>query len=313
MRFATFRSDQIESTHDISVVATDERGKVLGAWGDPDTSFFYRSAIKPFQATVTLEAGAELSDEQVAVVCSSHGGLPIHLDLVGANLAGAGLSEAALQCPPAWPRDPAGRDLLIGAGHRHPTPLFHNCSGKHSGWLAGAAAAGLSTDNYLDLKHPLQQRVIKVIEAVTGVDSSPIGIDGCGAPTPRGRLLGLSRAFGLLSRDSRFERAARAMSRFPAIVSSNNLNDGKFAAWWGGPVKVGAQGLIAAGRHGIGVAAKSHEGNIEIAVAAMITAMQHLDLLSQAALDALTDVARIPVLGGGRRVGTISLIESRHR
>lgn len=310
MRFATFRSGQIESIHDVSVVATNEAGYVIGTWGDPEISFFYRSAIKPFQATVTLEAGAELSDEQVAVVCASHGGLPIHLDLVKTILATADLGQDALQCPPAWPRDPAGKELLIAAGYRRPTPLFNNCSGKHSGWLAGAAASGFTTADYLDAQHPLQQKVIELIESVTGVDPSPLGVDGCGAPTPRGRLTGLARAFGLLSIDARFERAATAMRRFPAIVSSNNLNEGQFAAWWGGPVKGGAQGLIAAGRHGIGIAAKSHEGNVEIAIAAMMAAMQQLGLLSQAASEALLDVAHIPVLGGGRRVGTIEQIAS---
>jgi len=310
VQLATFRSGQIESTHDVSVVATDEAGHVIGEWGDPEISFFYRSVIKPFQATVTLEAGAELSDEQVAVTCSSHGGLPIHLDLVRSNLAAAGLDESALQCPHAWPRDPVGKELLVAAGHRRPMRLFHNCSGKHSGWLAGAAASGLTTDDYLDAQHPLQQRVIELIEDVTGVGSAPIGVDGCGAPTPRGRLTGLARAFGFLSVNPRFARAANAMQRFPALLSSNNLNEGRFAAWWGGPVKGGAQGLIAAGRHGIGVAAKSHEGNVDIAIVAMMEAIRQLGLLSQVATEALTDVARIPVLGGGRQVGTIEPIAS---
>ena len=310
MRFATFRSSQIESVHDVSVAVTDERGRAIAEWGDPDIPFFYRSAIKPFQATVTLEAGAALSDEQLAVTCSSHGGLPIHLDLVRANLAAAGLDEHALQCPPVWPRDPAGKDLLVAAGHRQPKRLFNNCSGKHSGWLAGATASGFSTGDYLDPQHPLQQRVVEMIEDVTGVNSAPVGVDGCGAPTPRGRLVGLARAFGLLSADVRFARAAAAMKRFPAILSSNNLNEGRFAGWWGGPVKGGAQGLIAAGRHGIGIAAKSHEGNVEIAIAAVMEAIRRLDLLSQVATEALTDVAHIPVVGGGRRVGAIEPIAS---
>ncbi len=310
MRFATIRSGHIESTHDVSVVMTDEGGRVLNSWGDPDIRFFYRSAIKPFQATVTLEAGAELSDEQVAITCASHGGLPVHLALVTTNLTAAGLDATALQCPPAWPRDPAGKEILLTAGHNKPTRIYHNCSGKHSGWLAAAAASGFSTAGYLDRDHPIQQRVIATVEEVTGVAADPIGVDGCGAPTPRGALTGLARAFGRLSVDPRFSRAAAAMRRFPALVSSSNLNDGRFAGWWGGPVKVGAQGLIAAGRHGIGIAAKSHEGNVEIATAAMAEALGREGFLSAAATEALTDVARIPVLGGGRRVGTIEPIAS---
>jgi len=308
VRLATVRSGEIESTHEVSIVATDTNGRVIRSWGEQDLSFFYRSAIKPFQATVTLEAGAELTPEQLAVTCSSHGGYPIHRGLVMTTLVDAGLSEDDLQCPPLWPRDAAARDLLVAAGHRQPRPLFNNCSGKHSGWLAAAAGQGWSTSTYLEISHPIQQRVVAIIKEVTGTDPEPIGVDGCGAPTMRGHLTGLARAFGTLSIDTRFAAPALAMKRFPALVSSNNLNEGKFAAWWGGPVKGGAQGLIAAGRNGFGLAAKSHEGDVDKAIAGLIEALRQLAMLSTVAQDALVDVTRVPVLGGGRQVGTIEPI-----
>ena len=144
-----------------------------------------------------------------------------------------------------------------------------------------------------------------LINEVTGINPDPVGIDGCGAPTFRGQLIGLARAFASLSVDPRFASVAHAMARFPAIVSSNTMNDGRFAAWWGGPVKVGAQGLVAAGRNGIGLAAKNHEGNVDIAVAGLIEAAGRLGLLSDVARDALKDVSHIPVTGGGRQVGSI--------
>lgn len=308
MRLATIRSGEIEATHEVSVVATDSSGNVIGSWGEPGLSFFYRSAIKPFQATVSMEAGAQLTPEQLAVTCSSHGGYPIHRSIVASTLERAGLSAADLQCPPAWPRDSQAKDLLVAAGHRQPRRLFNNCSGKHSGWLAAAAAQGLPTSTYLDRSHPIQQTTMALIREVTGVDPEPIGVDGCGAPTLRGDLTGLARAFGTLSTEKRFAGAALAMKRFPALVSSNNLNEGKFAAWWGGPVKGGAQGLIAAGRNGIGLAAKSHEGDVDKAIAGLMESIRQLGLLSAVALDALVDVALVPVLGGGRQVGVIQPI-----
>jgi len=308
VRFATIRSGEIESTHDVSVVLINADGTVLDSSGRADISFYYRSAIKPFQATVSLEAGADLSEEQIAIACSSHGGLPAHQSLVLANLKAAGLTIDALQCPEAWPRDTAAKEIMLLAGHRRPTRLSNNCSGKHSGWLAGCVAAGWPTETYLDPEHPLQREIASVIEEVTGVSPQPIGVDGCGAPTLRGELTGLARSFGRLSIESRFARAAVAMQRFPALVSSNNLNEGRFAAWWGGPVKGGAQGLMAAGRHGIGIAAKSHDGNVEIAIAAIMGVIRRNGLLSQAAADDLIDVEHIPVLGGGRQVGTIEPI-----
>ena len=308
MRLATIRSGEIESVHEVSVVATDVDGGVIDLSGSLDLTFFYRSAIKPFQATISLEAGADLTVEQTAIACSSHGGFPIHQGLVEANLETAGLDEGALQCPPAWPRDALAKELMVSRGHREPTRVSNNCSGKHSAWLAACAAHGWPTETYLDPTHPLQQKVADLVEQVTGVNGNPIGVDGCGAPTLRGELPGLARAFGLLSTEARFASAASAMRRFPALLSSNHLNEGRFAAWWGGPVKGGAQGLIAAGRHGIGIAAKSHEGDVDKAIAAMLEVIRRVGLLSQAAADALADVARIPVLGGGRQVGTIEPI-----
>jgi L-asparaginase II len=310
VRIATIRSGQIESTHDVSVAVTDARGRDIGEWGEPDITFFYRSVIKPFQGTVTQEAGADLSAEQLAVACASHGGYPIHLGLVKATLAQAGLDVDSLQCPPAWPRAPGARDLLIAAGHRRPARLLHNCSGKHSGWLAACVAQDWPIDTYLDTSHPLQQRVLSMMKELTGFDPEPAGVDGCGAPTPRGNLIGLARAFSTLSVDPRFAEAKMAVHRFPALVSSNTLPDGKFAAWWGGPVKVGAEGLIAAGRNGIGIAAKSHEGSMPIAVVGIMEASRQLGLLPEVAQTALQDVARIPVYGGGQRVGVIEPISS---
>lgn len=310
MRLATIRSGQVESTHLVSIVAKDAAGSVIGTWGDPDLTFFYRSAIKPFQATVSCESGADLVPEQLAVTCSSHGGYPLHRSLVAANLASAGLDERALQCPSAWPRDAQAKDLLVAAGHHKPRRLFNNCSGKHSGWLAACVAQGWPTDSYLDRDHPLQQRVTSLVKEVTGIDPDPIGVDGCGAPTLRGSLAGLADAFGTLSTEPRFADVALAMKRFPALVSSNNLAEGKFAAWWGGPVKGGAQGLIAAGRNGIGLASKSHDGDVDIAIAGMMEAIRQLGVLSSVAHQALNDVAHIPVMGGGRQVGTIEPIDS---
>ena len=310
MRIATIRSGQIESTHNVSVVAVDGDGHVIGTWGEQGIAFFYRSAIKPFQATVSREAGADLPPEQLAVTCSSHGGYPLHLGLVEANLAHAGLTADALQCPPLWPRDPGAKDLMIAGGRRQPARLFNNCSGKHSGWLVAAVARGWPTNTYLDRSHPLQQQVIALVAEVTGIAPEPFGIDGCGAPTMRGELTGLARSFGRLSHEPRFAEVALAMKRFPAILSSNTLAEGKFAAWWGGPVKGGAEGLIAAGRNGIGIAAKSHEGDVNIAIVGLLEAIRLLGLLSQTAEDALHDVAKIPVLGGGRQVGVIEPIEA---
>ena len=71
-----------------------------------------RSASKPLQAVGMLRAGLDLEGELLALVCASHSGEAFHLDGVRRILAGAGLDESALQTPPDWPLDEAGREAV---------------------------------------------------------------------------------------------------------------------------------------------------------------------------------------------------------
>jgi L-asparaginase II len=304
----TVRSELVESTFDGAAIALDGSGRVLASWGNPDEPFFYRSAIKPIQATVAQECGASLNPEQLAVASASHGGFPIHISIVRSMLAEVGLDESALLTPPSWPLGQAARDGVMAAGHCHPRPIYHNCSGKHAGWLRACVAAGWSIDSYLAPEHPLQQRVLAAVAEVAAADpalasTSHVGVDGCGAPTPRGTARELARAFSRLTIASRYADVANALHRFPSLAADNHRPDGRLGAWWDGPLKVGAQGLIGAGRHGIGLAVKSRSGDRAASVIALIAMARRLGLLSDAARRALADVATPPVLGGGRKVG----------
>ena len=306
MRFLTVRSDLAESTHDVAVVAVDASGTELFRSGDPDRPLFYRSAVKPFQATVALEAGLTLPVEHLAVASASHGGWPIHIAIVRSILSDAGLDESALQCPPSWSLSQEARDLQIRRGVRTPKRVFHNCSGKHAAMLGACMVQGWPIENYLDPDHPLQQRIVEIVADATRVRPEPVGIDGCGAPTLRGSVRGLAQAFANLSSSERCRPAATAVSRFPSLVADNSRPDGKLARWWGGPIKVGAEGQIGIGRHGIGIAAKADAGRPEVAVAAVIAAAGELGLISDVMLDALAAEVAPPLLGGGRPVGSFT-------
>ena len=303
------RSGLTESTHRTSAIALDRRGRLLLTWGDPDIPVFYRSAVKPFQATVSLEAGAALAPEEVAIICASHCGAPTHIAYVRSILRSAGLDERALLTPPAWPLGPSSAARRRNSGEQNPRRIYHNCSGKHSGWLAGSVAAGWQTQSYLNPSHPIQQAVLDAVHDATGADPTPTGIDGCGAPTLRGTVRGLARAFVTLTTDDRYRRVAEAMSRFPALAGGNERAANKVAAWWGGPIKGGAQGLLAAGRDGVAIAVKAADGAHWVATVAMMEAMRRLGMLSSAALAALEDVAAPPVWGGGNRVGRVEINE----
>ena len=301
----TVRSGLIESLHRGSAVAVDSSGRVLFEYGDPDRPVFYRSAIKPLQAIVGIRVGSGLSPEEVAITCASHSAFPIHVALVEKILHDADLTADALQTPPDWPMGQAAVAAIHAAGHDTPRSIWHNCSGKHAGWLAACQAAAWDPGTYLEPDHPLQQTILDIVRDATKLEPTPTGIDGCGAPTLRGSIRGLATAFAQISCDIAYAPTATAMHRFPSLVASNDRADGKLAAWWDGPVKAGAQGLLGAGRHGIGLAVRSESGSSEIAVVAMVAVMRHLGLLSAAAIDALADVAAPPVLGRGEPVGTI--------
>ena len=110
----------------------DESGRVVAGAGDPNRAIYSRSSMKPLQAAVSLGAmpGEELSERQVAVMCASHNGEPIHIEAVASVLQEGGLGFGDLRCPPDFPLDP---DEAARAGTRRPE--LHNCSGKHAGKL----------------------------------------------------------------------------------------------------------------------------------------------------------------------------------
>jgi L-asparaginase II len=301
----TVRSGLIESLHRGSAIAVDSSGQVLLEYGEPDRPIFYRSAIKPLQAIIGVRVGSGLSPEELAITCASHSAFPIHVALVDKILHDAGLTQDALQTPPDWPMGQAAAAAVRAAGHDAPRSIWHNCSGKHAGWLAACRAAGWDPGTYLEPDHPLQREVLDIVRDATKLEPTPTGIDGCGAPTLRGSVRGLATAFARISSDEEFAATATATHRFPSLVASNDRPDGKLAAWWDGPMKAGAQGLLGAGRHGVGIAVRSESGASDIAVVAMAEVMRHLGLLSAAARDALIDVAAPPVLGHGKPVGTI--------
>ncbi|MBA2336363.1 MAG: asparaginase [Acidimicrobiia bacterium] len=304
MYAATIRSGLVESTHPWVGAAVVSSGEVVAAWGDIDRPLFYRSAIKALQATASLEAGAELDTQQLALACASHSGQPVHVAIVESMLTGAGLDETRLQCPAEPPLGRSARMRLIQAGNP-PRRILHNCSGKHAAFLMACQASHWALDGYLDPEHPLQRRVIDLVEEVSGVDPRPVGIDGCGAPTLRGTVRALATCFARLSDDPRLGRARTATMRYPALTSGNDRADGRFAMWWGGPSKGGAEGLMAAARNGVGLAVKSLDGSLRIAVIGLIEMARRLDLISPGALAALAADHAPAVVGGGRQVGSV--------
>lgn len=309
MRLARVRSGLSESFDSVAVMALDADGNTLFSSGSVDQPMFYRSAIKPFQAIAARRHGLDLPAEHLALLCASHGGFPVHLAIVDRILADHGHSAADLQCSPGRPLAADADRYQASRGHAAPEPIFHNCSGKHAGWLAVCTVADLDPRTYIDPHHPLQETILETMHDYSGVDPRPVGVDGCGAPTLRGTVRTLATGFARLSVDPEARPVITAMTAYGALVADNVRTDGRLAVTGGGPVKVGAEGSVAFARHGVSIAAKSESGTSEMAVAAALHAAQTIGMLDDPMADWLNDELSPPVMGGGRQVGRTIVID----
>lgn len=299
---ASFRGLHPENIHHGSVAVVDRSGRLLAWAGDVETPVFARSALKPFQAMPLIAAFTDryqLSEEDIALLCASHNGEPMHTERVSQLLARAGAAESDLLCgthvPYVWSM--GMRPMPEGATFGR---LHHNCSGKHSGMLLLAHALGASGGGYVHPDHPVQRAVRRSVSYFSGVPGHALvtGIDGCSAPNYALPLRSLARAVARLTdpqADAEYGdaplRIARAMCRHPALVSGEGRNDlALMQAGRGDWVsKVGADGVqtLASFGRGVAIAAKCSEGQLAPLMLGLHSVLEQLDWLDEPAREAL--------------------------
>jgi L-asparaginase II len=310
------RSGLEESVHAGDVAVVDGAGKVTMWAGDPDRLLFARSSMKPLQATVSLSLSPfDFSDKEVAVMCASHNGEPVHVKAVRSLMARAGVDEESLQCPAMRPWDD---ETAAAAPQRR--RINSDCSGKHGGMLAACVAQGWPTDSYRGPEHPLQQGVMEAVLHATGLDAVRVGVDGCGVPVHGLPLRSMATIYARLSTPERWgslapfaDRAVRAMRGEPYLVAGRNRVDTAVMQVAPGiVVKGGAEGLICAALIdiGLGVAVKVADGAHRAAGSALIHALRSMDRLDHTQVEHLASYARPAVLGGGEPVGEIQPVFS---
>ena len=306
------RSGFAESRHRGSAVVLGADGhEALFSAGEITAVMFPRSSNKPMQAAAMRACGLAVEGELLALASASHSGEDFHVTGVRKILAGAGLTEDALQCPHALPMDEPTQWRFLGAGGT-PDRMHMNCSGKHAAMLATCVAAGWPTETYRDPDHPLQREINAALGRLAGEDVAATGVDGCGAPLFAISLTGLARAFrALVLADPRSaERSvADAVRAHPAWTSGTNRSERELhEAVPGLLVKSGAEGVqafaLADGRAG---AVKMEDGSPRAIPAITVALLRAIgaDQADGVDRDALDRIADIPVLGGGQRVGGI--------
>jgi L-asparaginase II len=302
------RSGFEESRHRGSAVVLGADGhEVLFSAGEVTAPMFPRSSNKPIQAAAMRACGLAAEGELLALASASHSGEDFHVTGVRKILAGAGLTEDALRCPPALPMDEPTLWRFLAEGGR-PDRVHMNCSGKHAAMLASCVAAGWPTETYRDPDHPLQREIKASLGRLAGEDVAATGVDGCGAPLFAISLTGLARAFRalVLAESGSAERSvADAVRAHPAWTSGTRRSERELhEAVPGLLVKSGAEGVqafaLADGRAG---AVKIEDGSPRAIPAITVALLRAIG--AEGDRDALDRISSIPVLGGGEVVGGV--------
>jgi L-asparaginase II len=240
------RGSIVEARHTVHAVAVRDGRLELSA-GDGNLVTYLRSSAKPFQALPVVRARPELDDEEVALMCASHLAAPEQLAVVRRLLADVPAQEDELECGP------------------DPTPIEHNCSGKHAGFLALCRTEGWPSSGYRLAAHPCQHAMARQVAAAAEieVEALPTAIDGCGVLTFALPLERIARAFARLPELEGGERVVRAMRAHPALLRGPAATDVRLIeALDGWVAKGGAEGLLcAASADGVGICLKVADGS----------------------------------------------------
>lgn len=305
-----FRGGHPENIHYGSLAVVNTDGDVLASVGDVESPLFTRSALKPFQAMPLIARMAQrdrLDDADIALLCASHSGEPLHVERVASLLARIGASEADLACGTHVPFHFASTGQSPTPGAQF-TRLHHNCSGKHTGMLMLAHVLGQPLTGYLGTQHPVQQVIAHSVSHFSGVPIEQLvrGTDGCSAPNYAIPLRALAHAFARLTLSEPDPvygdapgRVSRAMSRHPEMVSGQGRNDLTLMRAGRGDwvSKVGADGVqaLASFSRGIGIAAKCSDGLLPPLMVAVVEALEQLGWLDAESRTALASLVPPPL------------------
>lgn len=306
------RNGLVESEHLGAAAVVTPRGALLAAIGDPNAATFLRSAAKPFQALPLLALrGDQLFDLEpadLALICASHSGTPVHLERASALLARGGFGVEHLLCGAHPPLDAALAETMLRRGEK-PSPLHNNCSGKHAGMLLACRLMDAPTETYIASDHPLQVRILRTLAEVAGIASQQIGlaVDGCSVPTFRLSLVAAARAYAALAspREAQvpqwaphLETIAAAMTTAPRMVAGAGRFTTRLMEVTGGRVlgkegHEGFYGLAVRMPMPLGVALKIADGGERCRDGVVLDILRQLGALSAAELAELQPFHRV--------------------
>ena len=278
------RGSHIESVHKVHAVVCDNKGRVLKCAGNPEYKSFIRSALKPFQAIPFVSSGAssQIKDslKSIAISCGSHSGSKLHAREAFKILWEFDIDIDNLKCP-----------------IKESSPLEHNCSGKHTAFLATCKKLNWPISSYLKGDHPLQVEIFRIISDLLQIPASDIYAerDDCGAPTLYLKLLEMARLYSILSssNNAELEQISRSMVQNPVMISDNNLFDTEIIRASYGQVisKGGAEGILCMGKinEGLGLAIKVEDGSKRAKHAVGLHVLKQLEWITNERIQDIED------------------------
>ncbi len=298
------RGQIVESIFRGDVVVVNNRAETLYELGEANKITYMRSAAKPIQAMNVLISGAadryKLSNQELAVICSSHYGEEPHRLAVNSILTKIGLNAENI-LGGVVPSLSYKYALAVARANIELTPLFSDCSGKHAGMLAVCQHKNYRIDNYLDIDNPCQQEILNIFSFFTEVPRQEIllGIDGCSAPVHALPLKNMALAFAKLSNPENLDaemqkncnRIFESMTENPFMVAGTDgfcsdlikFSKGKLIG------KIDAEGVYCIGvkNRNIGIALKIESGAMYVIPPVVIKLLKQLNVLTDKEIENL--------------------------
>lgn len=203
--------------------------------------YYLRSCAKPLQATLLVDYGIDLSEEELALCCGSHAGEECHIKVAKQILDRFDIDESYLKCGVHAPLARSMQDKMLLRAEKA-RAIHNNCSGKHIGFLVICKTKGWEMTTYDKPDHPLQVAIKNKINAMCQVEAEyPMTTDGCGVPILSMPLKNLLIGYKNLLR---YDKIVSAIQKYPYIFGGEKRLDTEILQQTNGLIaKVGAGGL----------------------------------------------------------------------
>lgn len=146
-----YRANMLENTHTGIICGVNDQQQTAFHIGDTEQYVFLRSAAKPIQAIPVFMTNIiekyQLTEQESALFMASHRGESYQVDALESMLSKLPVKEEELYCAPSYPLNKSPQQQVIREG-KEKRKLYHNCAGKHMGFITVCRELGYSVDEY---------------------------------------------------------------------------------------------------------------------------------------------------------------------